>query len=59
MINWLKGRDYAGSIYTKAAAAWYMQARRNGMMDPIMEDFLDGLTDEEIKQALEASNRLR
>jgi hypothetical protein len=43
---------------TKAAASWYMLARRAGFMDPIMEDFLDGLTDEEIKQALEASNRL-
>jgi TPR repeat protein len=44
---------------TKAAAAWYMLARRAGLVDPIMEDFLDGLTDDEIKQALETSNRLR
>ncbi len=44
---------------TLAAAAWYFLARRAGLVDPIMEDFLDGLTDEEIKQALERSNRLR
>jgi TPR repeat protein len=43
---------------TRAAASWYLLARRSGLFDPIMEDFLDGLTDEEIKQALEASNRL-
>ena len=44
---------------TKAAASWYMLARRAGLVDPVMEDFLDGLTDEEIKQALETSNRLQ
>lgn len=27
MINWLKGRDYAGSIYTKAAAAYAVEDR--------------------------------
>jgi TPR repeat protein len=41
------------------AASWYMLARRAGLVDPIMEDFLDGLTDEEIKAAVEKSNRLR
>jgi hypothetical protein len=44
---------------TAAAASWYLLARRAGLVDPIMEDFFDGLTDEEIKQALERSNRLR
>jgi len=43
----------------EAAAAWYMLARGAGLADPIMEDFLDGLTEEEIKTALERSNRLR
>jgi TPR repeat protein len=42
-----------------AAAAWYMLARRAGLVDPMMEDFFDGLTDEEIKAALERANRLR
>jgi len=42
-----------------AAASWYLLARRAGLVDPLMEDFLDGLTEEEIKQALEKSNRLR
>ena len=44
---------------TLSAAAWYMVARRAGLVDPLMEDFLDGLTDEEMKAALEKSNRLR
>jgi len=42
-----------------AAAAWYILSRRAGLIDPVMEDFFDGLTDEEIKQALERANRLR
>lgn len=41
------------------AAAWYFVARRAGLKDPEMEDFLDGLTDEEQKQALARANRLR
>ncbi len=44
---------------TIAAASWYFLARRAGLIDPLMEDFLDGLTDTEIKQALEKANRLR
>jgi TPR repeat protein len=44
---------------TTAAASWYLLARRAGLVDPMMEDFFDGLTDEEIKQALEKANRLR
>jgi TPR repeat protein len=41
------------------AAAWYFTARRAGLKDPEMEDFLDGLTDEEQKEALVRANRLR
>ncbi|WP_353647052.1 sel1 repeat family protein [Mesorhizobium sp. WSM2240] len=42
-----------------AAAAWYILARRAGLTDPEMEDFFDGLTDEELKKGLERANRLR
>lgn len=41
------------------AAAWYIVARRGGLTDPVMDDFLDGLTDDELKQALQRANRLR
>lgn len=41
------------------AAAWYILARRAGLVDPIMEDFMNGLTDAEIKTALVRANRLR
>ena len=41
------------------AAAWYFLARRAGLFDAEMDDFLRGLTDEEQKQALERANRLR
>ena len=41
------------------AAAWYFLARRAGLKDPEMEDFLHGLTEEEQKQALARANRLR
>jgi hypothetical protein len=41
------------------AAAWYFLARRAGLIDPVMEDFLNGLTDEEKHQALTRANRLR
>jgi TPR repeat protein len=41
------------------AAAWYFLARRAGLTDPEMEDFLNGLSDEEQKQALARANRLR
>jgi len=34
-------------------------ARRAGLSDAEMDDFLGGLTDEEQKQALERANRLR
>jgi len=41
------------------AAAWYFVARRRGLVDPEMQDFLDGKTDEELKAALARANRLR
>lgn len=44
---------------SQAAAAWYFLARRAGLIDPEMEDFLDGLTDEEMRSALLLANRLR
>lgn len=33
------------------ACAWYLRARRAGLSDPVMEDQLDGLTDEELAEA--------
>ncbi len=54
---------YMGGIGTEPnsidAAAWYFLARRAGLSDPEMDDFLRGLTEEEQKQALERANRLR
>ncbi|WP_163265517.1 tetratricopeptide repeat protein [Chelativorans alearense] len=41
------------------AAAWYILARRAGLVDREMEDFMDGLTNEQLKAALERANRLR
>jgi hypothetical protein len=40
------------------AAAWYIKARRAGLRDLEMEDFLQGLTPEEQKMAIERANRL-
>lgn len=33
------------------AASWYMRARQAGLVDPVMEDHLAGLTDDEIELA--------
>ncbi|QDC03232.1 sel1 repeat family protein [Mesorhizobium sp. 8] len=41
------------------AAAWYIVARRAGLIDDQMEDFLGGLTEEETRLALQKANRLR
>lgn len=41
------------------AAAWYIVARRAGLIDDEMEDFMRGLTEDETKQALRKANRLR
>ncbi len=40
------------------AGAWYILARRDGLADAEMEDFLAGLTEEETKKALQQANRL-
>ncbi|MEW9835423.1 tetratricopeptide repeat protein [Mesorhizobium marinum] len=54
---------YMGGIGTEPnaidAAAWYFLARRRGLHDAEMDDFLSGLTDEDLKTALERANRLR
>nr|WP_157188200.1 tetratricopeptide repeat protein [Nitratireductor pacificus] len=41
------------------AAAWYISARRAGLIDREMEGFLAGLTPEEMKEAIQRANRLR
>jgi uncharacterized protein len=41
------------------AAAWYILARRAGLADPTMDDFMNGLTDEEVKVAIGRANKLR
>lgn len=41
------------------AAAWYILARRAGLVDHELDVFMDGLTDEDRKKALERANRLR
>jgi TPR repeat protein len=41
------------------AAAWYIVARRAGLIDNEMEDFMAGLTEDETRQALQKANRLR
>lgn len=40
------------------AGAWYILARRAGLIDAEMEDFMEGLTQDEAKQALQKANRL-
>lgn len=44
---------------SKMAAAWYIVAKRQGLDDPVMDDFMDGLTDEEQQAALQQANKLR
>lgn len=41
-----------------SAAAYYILARRAGLKDPTMDDFMRGLTAEQQKQALERANRI-
>jgi TPR repeat protein len=40
-------------------AAWYIIARRAGLVDRYMEDVMQGLTDDETKKAIERANKLR
>ncbi len=42
-----------------AAAAWYILSRRAGLRDRDLDVFLDGLTDQEQRQAIDRANRLR
>lgn len=53
---------YMGGIGTDPdailAGAWYIVARRAGLIDSEMEDFMHGLTDDETKKALQRANRL-
>ncbi|MFZ1681275.1 MAG: sel1 repeat family protein, partial [Rhizobiaceae bacterium] len=39
-----------------SAAAWTIRARRGGLNDAAMDDFINGLTDEQVRRALEKSN---
>ncbi|MGX5840512.1 tetratricopeptide repeat protein [Mesorhizobium sp. ArgA1] len=53
---------YMGGIGTDPdlvlAGAWYVVARRAGLIDPEMDDFLQGLADDQTKQVLQKANRL-
>ena len=40
------------------AAAWYIVARRAGLIDREMEDYLEGLTSEQMQAAVQRANRL-
>lgn len=40
------------------SAAWYLRARKAGLTDPVMEDQLDGLTDEELDEARKQAGAL-
>lgn len=54
---------YRAGVGTEAdsilAASWYILARRAGLTDMEMEDFMAGLTAEQTKEALQRANRLR
>ncbi|MGB8819521.1 MAG: tetratricopeptide repeat protein [Rhizobiaceae bacterium] len=56
-------RLYESGIGTKGdtvtAAAWYVIAKRAGLKDTKLDDLLDGLTDAEMKKAIELANRLK
>ncbi len=56
-------RLYENGIGTKGdtvtAAAWYIVAKRARLHDRGLDDLLDGLTDEEMKKAIELANRLK
>jgi TPR repeat protein len=40
------------------AAAWYIVARRAGLIDREMEDYLQGLTDQQLQEAVQRANHL-
>ena len=43
---------------TELAAAWYISARRAGLVDPMLDDMMEGLTEEERRAAIARANRL-
>ncbi|GAA5665109.1 hypothetical protein Brsp07_03612 [Brucella sp. NBRC 14130] len=59
---WL-ARLYRDGIGTEGdlvkAAAWYIVAQRAGFRAPDLNDMMDGLADDQIKQAIETANNLR
>ncbi|HET7412942.1 MAG TPA: sel1 repeat family protein, partial [Pararhizobium sp.] len=42
-----------------AAGTWYILARRAGLQDNTLEDFFQGLTDEQQKEALKKANDIQ
>jgi uncharacterized protein len=56
-------RLYESGVGTKGdtvtAAAWYIIAKRARLHDSKLDDLLNGLTDEEMKRAIELANRLK
>jgi TPR repeat protein len=43
---------------TELAAAWYILARRAGLADPMLDDLLEGLSEEQRRRAIARANRL-
>lgn len=43
----------------QSAAAWYIKAKRAGLKDKGLDDFMDGLTEEEIQSAIVLANTLK
>ncbi|MBX3532255.1 MAG: sel1 repeat family protein [Rhizobiaceae bacterium] len=43
---------------TELASAWYILARRAGLADPMLEDMLEGLSEEQRRRAIARANRL-
>ncbi len=43
----------------QSAAAWYIKAKRAGLKDKDLDDFMDGLTEEEIQSAIVLANTLK
>jgi TPR repeat protein len=54
---------YRAGIGTKqdrvAAGTWYILSRRAGLQDNTLEDFFQGLTDEQQKEALKKANDIQ
>lgn len=41
------------------SAAWYVIAQRAGFHSPDLNDMMDGLSDEQLKEAIQTANNLR